>query len=192
LAPRIDTVYNYFGQNNLQLYVLSIDRNADNSTIAQFIEDYNLHYPAISGIDGNGLQIHNDYQIPFTPVVILIAPDHSIVEQGLSYNLYSQQFIDIIKSYGVMGVGLEESLDKADYDFTVYPNPVADQLYINSHAHAEITQINIYQLTGQRIFSKEYTPSVSAIDVSVFNKGIYLLSVDYKSGDRVTKTFIKQ
>ncbi len=192
MAPRIDTVYSYFGTNDLELFVLSIDRNADNPTIVQFIEDYNLHYPAISGIDGAGLQIHDEYEIPYTPVVILIAPDHSIVEQGLSYDLYAKDFIDVIESYGVVGVGLDDVIEGTSYDFNVYPNPVVNQLYLDSPYNAEIRQINIYQLTGQKIFSNEISTSINSIDVSDFQKGIYLLSVDYKSGKRITKTFVKQ
>ena len=174
------------------LHVLSIDRNADNITIAQFVEEYNLHYPAISGIDGGGLQIQEDYQIPYTPIVILIAPDHSIVEQGLSYDLYAQDFIDVIESYGVVGVGLDEAIKKTRADFSVYPNPVTNTVYLHSPDDVVIEQVNIYHLTGKNILSKRLNASENTIDVSSFQKGIYLLSIEFKSGERIAKTFIKQ
>lgn len=176
----------------MELFVLGIDYIADNTIIAQFIEEYNLHYPAISGIDGSGSQIHEDYEIPYTPSVILIAPDHSIVEQELSYSLYAQDFIDVIESYGVIGVGIDENIKEPGFGFSIYPNPVKQQLYLQWQEGTDVKQIDIYELTGQKVFSLSCSTSVNNIDVSAYHHGIYLLSVEFKSGKRITKTFMKQ
>ena len=54
MAPIMDSIYHYFGSNEQELYVLAIDQMFNNDMVMGFEEEYNTHYPAISGIEGGG------------------------------------------------------------------------------------------------------------------------------------------
>ena len=178
----------------MDLYVISMDKNVSNERVLQFMEDYNLHYPLVSGIDGAGKQVFTDFKIPYTPALILIAPDHTIVEQAIPYNQTSQGIIEVLETYNLSVSAVNDDLSTVKTDFTFFPNPVENQLNIRTSINENIKQIKIYQLTGQEILSKSYsnTSVENTLDVSFLNKGIYLLSVEFSHGQRIAKTFIKQ
>jgi len=63
-------------------------------------------------------------------------------------------------------------------DFSIYPNPASNQLTIISPLE-EITQIEIYNLLGQKVAA--YTPLESlseTINISSLNAGVYLLKIN--------------
>lgn len=85
---------------------------------------------------------------------------------------------------------VEEHLRVGDFDFTdeltVYPNPVADRLYITSKKSAQLQSLEIYNLQGQMVLS---VPQVSkmSFEVSHLPKGTYLLKVKTDRGVGTTK-----
>ncbi|WP_435262914.1 T9SS type A sorting domain-containing protein [Tenacibaculum sp. nBUS_03] len=72
-------------------------------------------------------------------------------------------------------------------DFTVYPNPVTDNLivsYIDT-----ITEITIYSLLGQEIYKDNSTSNI--INVSSLTSGVYIVQIE--SGKKIEKIkFIKK
>lgn len=72
-------------------------------------------------------------------------------------------------------------------DFTVYPNPVTDNLivsYIDT-----ITEITIYTLLGQEIYKDNFTSNI--INVSSLTSGVYIVQIE--SGKKIEKIkFIKK
>lgn len=61
----------------------------------------------------------------------------------------------------------------------LFPNPVQDQLFIETPA--EITQLEIYSMDGRKIRARKMTDGVDDIDVSDLLPGVYILRLAGKS-----------
>jgi len=193
IAPMVDSLYKVFGHNFGQLYVLGIDQNFNNQMVLEFEEEYNISYPAVSGIEGGGSYIFEDYQIPYYPSLILIAPNHTIVEQSIPVPTSALELVELMESYGLLPYVAVQEIDNP-LRLNFYPNPVADKLNISSTIGTHIVHIDVYQITGQKIISQKNTNAqrTSQIDVAGLKKGLYLLSVEFASGKRLSKPFAKQ
>lgn len=150
LAPKLDSVYIHFGSNQLELYVLAIDQFFNNDMVRGFEEEYNTHYPAISGVEGGGSLIYESYQIPYYPSLILIAPDHTIVEQAIPIPNTAQELIDLLEeSYGLQSVSVSElSNEKA---FHVYPNPAQNYFQLQVPQSKQLKSLSVYSITGAEV-----------------------------------------
>jgi len=178
----------------MDLYVIGIEQRYDNETVLGFVNEYNTHYPTASGINGGGSKVFSEFQIPYTPSLVLIAPDHSIVEQAVPRPTVAQDLIDLLETYNFSVSGLGDEISKEKVDFSFFPNPVESTIQINVKEGLKIDQLKIYQLTGQEVISKsisQYSAEYS-YDVSFLQRGIYLLSLDFENGERVSKSFIKK
>lgn len=192
MAPIIDTIYHYFGSNEQGLFVVAIDQTFDNEMVMGFEEEYNTHYPAISGIEGGGGAIYTDYEIPYYPSLILIAPNHEIVEQAIPIPDSAEELVELLESYGLITIGIEEKNHKQSFELS--PNPAKDIIRVTNSLSDPIQRINIYTATGREITTKAKTAIADetiTVDIGFLEKGIYLISAEYLSGERSTKTFIK-
>jgi hypothetical protein len=88
-------------------------------------------------------------------------------------------------------VGINE-IDSPISSFSIYPQPARGVFHIgfDQFPHSPI-HVNIYDLSGKKIWSKIYQPTEKISIDDAFNKGIYL--VDIKSGDfqKVKKLIIQ-
>lgn len=192
MAPIMDSIYHEFGSNELGLNVMAIDQTFNNEMVLGFEQEYNTHYPAISGIEGGGAGIYEDYQIPYYPSLILIAPDHEIVEQAISIPETTAELRELLESYGLITIGLNE-MEKGP-SFEIFPNPAMDVIHVNFIEKESIQKVIVYSVTGKEILLKTITamPKNSiAVDISFLEKGFYLISIENQKGFRFTKTFIK-
>jgi len=193
LAPKVDSVYSYFGNNELDLYVLAIDQTFDNEMVAGFEEEYNTHYPAISGTDGGGSAIYDDYEIPYYPSLILIAPDHSIVEQAIPVPNTAQELIDLLENtYGLQAVSISEV--ENDKSFKLYPNPASNYFALQAPKNMEVESLSVYSITGKELLRKQSFSDHQNIQINIenLNKGMYLISVEYADGSRFSNRFVKE
>ncbi len=71
--------------------------------------------------------------------------------------------------------GVEGVKDQAQLN--VYPNPVANTLYVSSSIAGSNTKYSIYNELGQEFQEGRIVSNISKIDVSDFTPGLYLLSV---------------
>lgn len=192
LAPKVDTVFHYFGNNELELYVMGVDQTFNNEFVQGFQDEYGTTYPNISGTDGGGAAIYESYQIPYYPSMILIAPDRTIVEQAVEGIQTAQELIDLLESYDLNPSSVDESLNTAQFD--IFPNPVVDQIHIQTASSNSILAIKVFSITGQEVYGRNMAQKSSKLqlDLSHLNKGVYLLSVEYDSGNRFSRTFLKK
>ena len=54
IAPVIDTVFRDFGCNYDELIFLGIDMDSYDSAVWKFTRDFNMTFPAVSGVEGGG------------------------------------------------------------------------------------------------------------------------------------------
>ena len=73
--------------------------------------------------------------------------------------------------------GLVES--KADVNFNLYPNPSSGHVQIELPVNKFINEVELFNVTGQRVLNTEFTLPVqkTSIDVSNLTPGIYLVKV---------------
>lgn len=69
-----------------------------------------------------------------------------------------------------LGVGVFQTSD-----FEVYPNPVTDILNISNNEN--ITNVSVFNLLGQEVFSKTAATNISQIDLSNLSSGAYMVKV---------------
>ena len=67
-----------------------------------------------------------------------------------------------------------------------YPNPAVGRTYIDVEFDAPEATISIYNVVGKLIESKVVTTKLIVIDVSQYNEGIYLYTLE-SGGEKITK-----
>ncbi len=90
--------------------MLSVDTGDDDAACIAFDEQHGIEFPTISGVEGGGTAICNTYGIGAYPTYILIAPDHSIVEQDIWPVPSAQTFITKFESHGIQEASCDETL----------------------------------------------------------------------------------
>lgn len=82
---------------------------------------------------------------------------------------------------GSSTIGIKENSNTLN--LKIYPNPVQDQVIIESNELDQTIKVKINDLLGTQIFTQLYNSSkVNVIDVSLLSRGIYFLNIS--SGDK--------
>lgn len=75
-------------------------------------------------------------------------------------------------------------------DFKVYPNPVAEELFLNIPSYFSNNKVEIYDVTGKQLMVRK-SDSLLDIDVRNLNSGIYFIKLETSKGSSI-KRFLKQ
>jgi PKD repeat protein len=115
----LSEAYEYFGCNTADVFVISVNLGESNAACIQFDETYGIEFPCLSGNEGGGTAVNNTYGISAYPTYILIAPDHTIVEQDMWPIASVQTFKNYFQSHGIQaspcGSTLTASFTADDY-----------------------------------------------------------------------------
>ena len=82
-VPTINDAYTQFGCNTAEVVFLSIDTGDDDAEVLAFENDFNSLLPAVSGLQGGGDAVVNQYGVGAFPTIVLIAPNQQIIEQDV-------------------------------------------------------------------------------------------------------------
>ncbi len=82
-VPILNQAYTDYGCNTGDIIFLSIDNGDSDAQVMQYEIDHGGLLPAASGNDGGGNAVNAAYGISAYPTVILIAPNHTILEQDI-------------------------------------------------------------------------------------------------------------
>ncbi len=112
-----------------------------------------------------------------------LSPNINYYVRAYAINLAGTAYGDEI-SFTPLTTGLTQISDK---DFSIYPNPTNDKLYINGLTEKAI--ISIFDQNGKLFFNKQIIND--EIDISNFQNGIYIFKVETNKG-KITRKFIKE
>lgn len=90
-----------------------------------------------------------------------------------------------------VSLGLEDQEESKD--LTVYPNPSDGLVNISSKGYSGETDLNVYSITGKKVFEKQYE-NMSAktnLDLSNLSAGVYLMKIKNDQETSVRKIVIK-
>lgn len=72
----------------------------------------------------------------------------------------------------------------------IYPNPVKDQLYINTQVSG-IKTVEVYDLVGKKVMSLSSSETIIAIDSHELTSGLYIVRIQAENSKPVIARFIK-
>lgn len=135
-APDFQSAYEIFNENNGNVFFMGINTNNDNAEVIEFDSIFGLNYPSVSGLQGGGDNVYEAYNIMSYPTVIVITPDHQIVEQSI-WPPDENNIIDAVYAYGGIVVGTKV-LEKDIASFKIFPNPASDKAILSISVKNEI------------------------------------------------------
>lgn len=94
--------------------------------------------------------------------------------------------------YGDFSINLSAVMGSAENSvvtFNYYPNPVVDRLHFSSKNH--IDAINLYNISGQRVFTSDISNSHGSLDLSQLPTGMYLAEI-ISQGNKTTAKILKK
>ena len=189
-APDFQACYEKFGSNEGNVYFMGINWGNNNIGVIEFDSTYGLTYPTASGSEGGGNTVYGIYDIQSYPTVIVITPDHNIVEQYIWYPTEENITNAIVTAGGINVVTVENKFE--DQKLIVFPNPVKNigTIEFELFKSADI-YISIYNILGQQVYNSDiqrYAKGRTQIPFSVneLENGYYFVKVDSNTGPITT------
>ena len=173
--------YEAFGSNSGNVFHMGINWGNDNQGVREFDSIYGLTFPSVSGTQGAGNIVNNQYQIQSYPTVIVINTAHEITDQYVWVPSEENIEAAIIAAGGIL-VGTDER-ESVTETAGVYPNPVSNWGAIRLQLNEE-TQVKfaVFNLLGKQIFSEtslflQAGQHEIPIMVSSLKNGIYFVKL---------------
>lgn len=104
IEPNIVEAHRTLGRNDLDVFFIGVSPTDNINSIDKWVDTYGIEYPIIySASEGThgGDEIYNTYQIPFYPMLILIAPNREIVIQDLWPITSAQSIVDALVEFDI-------------------------------------------------------------------------------------------
>lgn len=120
-----------------------------------------------NGLEGTGI----------AKILIWVTGDSAATVQTITYEVRVAE-----------GVGIH-SLN--NLRVTTYPNPIVNKLNIDDINTKEIVKIELYNIIGKRIMVIDNPNQKEVLDLSSFNKGIYILKLTDKNTKNYSQNIIK-
>ncbi|MBK5212200.1 MAG: T9SS type A sorting domain-containing protein [Flavobacteriaceae bacterium] len=77
--------------------------------------------------------------------------------------------------------------------FSIHPNPVKNELFLNSNKKSEKLKIKIYNVEGKLLSNQTVELEMqTSINVSQLKSGSYFLSIENENGNRAINKFLKE
>jgi thiol-disulfide isomerase/thioredoxin len=199
-APLINESYTHFGCNSSNVIFLGINWGGDNAGVSDFGFTYGVQYPEVSGTEGNGNHVVDDYGVLSYPTVILILPDSYIAEKYI-WPPSTEHLDSIIIAYG--GIASECTtpifpLMKSSESFNritnLFPLP-ASSLITCTTSVTSVSSLEVCSLIGNTVISRiAVQPGESTkIITSSLPDGYYMLMLRNSNGIVIdSKPFIIQ
>lgn len=175
-APDFQASYEDFGCNSSNVYFMSIDHGHTNEQVIDFEEEHNMTLPACSGLDGNGNEAFEAFEITGTPTYVVIAPDHEILEQQIWPPVTDSLNAALLEAGGIMSscaTGLAEASKISES--LIYPNPARESFSIQKdRVDRKMERVEIHNIKGTLVQSQKIKPKISCEDLK---PGMYFVSI---------------
>ena len=107
------------------------------------------------------------------------------VETNFTQSAMEIDYVRVYQESALSNLNVEKLID-----IVLYPNPVTNKLNININDSLLGVSAKIYSLLGQELYSLILDEKQNTVDLSNYQKGIYLINIENKKGTKTYK-FIK-
>ena len=177
LVPVFNNVFSSYGCNDGELVFLAINYLNTDVEVLAFEQQYSGIYPAISGLNGGGKSVYEDWQIQYYPQLVLIKPDKTVAA-----NIYpiNQTNIDLIfnnHNIPLDSCGSSGLIDNifSFNDFKIYPNPAKHIIIIETNQTPNFEhEFKIIDIAGKTMLTKKLFSNFTVVDIFKLRKGVYI------------------
>ena len=193
-SPYFKQTYTNFGCNNEDIFFIAVDVGDTDAEVLAY-ENSVLGgapgYPSVSGLNGGGDAVVNDYGVGAFPTYILIAPNKTIVEQDMWPIASASTFTTFFGGHALSPipcstVGINEAEETA---LNVYPNPAKDMIFIKMIDQASNQIFMLYDAKGALVFEGNchyQDGMIASMNISEIPNGLYFYELVTPKG-KITK-----
>jgi len=188
-APMINESYNHFGCNASNVIFLGINWGTDNAGVDNFGITNGVFYPEVSGTEGNGNHVVDDYSILSYPTVILILPNYFIAENYI-WPPTTTNLDSIIAYYGGVSGTCNVSLNENNMAgsgqgqiSSIYPQPA--QIEVNCVTTSSTgNTLQLYSTAGIAVTPvKAVSPdNNTTVKINYLKPGFYIFVMRNSNG----------
>lgn len=106
-------------------------------------------------------------------------------------NTSSNGTITFIKLYLNQSTLSDKSFLVEDKSISTYPNPATSIINLKSNTNKIINSIEMYNVLGKKVLSKENNEQFSTLNISGFTKGVYMLKINVEGSIQTQKIIIQ-
>ncbi len=190
-SPQVNLAYKKYGCNEGDVIFMSIDLNNSNAEVIAYEEEYKIEFPSISGDEGGGNAVINQYNVNSFPRFYLIDSTHKIIDVIDPPTLQVFDF-----RFGMHNlVPMECNVFTQDVNtisgFKLFPNPVKDHISISFNNYPDeqrIWDFKIFNCFGQLLLNGRLNSN--SLDVSQISRGLYFLELSSEGNTYTTKILL--
>jgi len=202
-APKLHEAFLNYGANDAAapVYFVSINRDDNNATMHSWESTYMSAtgpYPrGISGTEGSatgGPQTFSaTYGVSAYPTMILIAPDHSIVEQDIWPISTADDFTPFFSSHGINPFSAGVLNISNENAISIFPSPAKNQMTL-SVSGKKINNVMLFDMLGNAVLNQTFLNEQQneILDISNLTSGIYYAEVKMGNAELLIKKFVKE
>ena len=179
-APNFQEAFEAFGCNTSNVFFYTIDQGHTNTEVIAFESQHGLGMQCASGLEGNGDEAFELYNILSTPTMIVIKPDREISTQYM-WPPETDTIINHVEAAGGIQAPCATSNDNGikEQALSVFPNPATS--FFNIEGVGANGTVKVYDHTGRKVLE---TQKSQYITVSSLQGGIYFVTF---SSDGMTR-----
>jgi thiol-disulfide isomerase/thioredoxin len=180
--PFFTETYHNYGCNEGDVIFISLETTVGDAETEAYEQTFGGDNPPpiVSCTDGGGCDAAGPYGIGAFPTFILIAPDHSIVEQDMwPLSNGAATFTQYFDAYGLQQMACVVDVEAVESGsrLTAMPNPAAQQMQLSLEGFQGVATIQVTDLSGRVIYQGSTAHALSMLDVSNWSNGVYAVQV---------------
>ncbi len=196
-SPQVNLAYEKYGCNNATVFFMSIDYQDNNAQVIAYDEQYEIQYPSVSGYEGGGNDVVDQYGVFAFPTFYVIDSSKTIIEVIDPPTL--QVFDFRFAALGIQPANCDASASKQtnrDEGLAFFPNPVdatrSLQVRIVGGDGEGAARFEIFNHIGQPVrndqleFNSRHEAEMSVADLP---SGIFLLKISPMNGSKTYAGF---
>lgn len=188
----------------------NVDVRLDGSILGYsypFMFEYENELRLVTGSESGNIFMYSDIETNITDTFTLVSNNYQEIWEGsrtsiAGNDLDNDGYTDFaignyaggmtyFKGDSVFNPPLAVDEIAPEIDFDLYPNPAKDQVTIELEKTEKAVTIDVYSLSGQKVFSKQYNNAAKLqLNTSGWPQGFYMLNLSTGSGNTSKKLVI--
>ena len=188
-TPQVNLAWDFYGCNSKKVFFMGIDWGDTDSEVLAYDDEYNVPYPSISGVDGGGNEVVNQYNVTGFPTFYVIDSSKTIIDDIYPPTLpvfdYRFSLIGIVPTDCVTSTSELPS----EENIHLFPNPISDGDLIFELPKSKNGKaiVQVFNLFGQQIFKDQFNLNERSYSIPVdhLTSGIYLVKINAKKSGTI-------